>query len=123
MAVLIAIEVTRGGGGQAAVARVNCAMKAGRTYNIRFNMITNGGGGNNVIRLGTSTTAYTHDVASTSSGTGIFDVEYTAPQDFNHLWIYAYPVRRVILVLITIPKLKQYMSVVSIELQLPPVLI
>tara|TARA_R110000744_G_scaffold120629_1_gene224788 strand:+ start:1879 stop:4323 length:2445 start_codon:yes stop_codon:yes gene_type:complete len=85
------LEVTRGGGGQAAVARVNCAMKAGRTYNIRFNLITNGGGGNNVIRLGTSTTAYTHDVASTGSGTGIFDVEYTAPEDFNHLWIYAYP--------------------------------
>lgn len=84
------MEVTRGGSSYVAGTTLNRVMRAGVKYVIRAYVVQDGGGGNNLIRLGTTNTGYDRDVSGTT-GTGYHYVTYTPTVDITSLWIYAYP--------------------------------
>ena len=84
-------DVTRGASDGPYVAShvLTTPLVTGKTYTVTANIVTNNGGGNGLVRFGSST-AYSQDT-NIKTGTGILSTTFTATAEHTHVWLYSLP--------------------------------
>ena len=84
-------DVTRGAGQGPYVAShpLGTTLTIGEVYTVTANIVTNNGGGNSLVRFGSSTAG--GQVTDIETGTGILSATFTATAAHTHMWLYSLP--------------------------------